>query len=102
MGISTALIIIPAQTVLQENTNERIRAKVSAVLVVLMNLFAAIPVILAGALSDLFGVIPIFISLGVIITLGGIIAFRPALFFTKEYLPPKLREFLGIGHWEKG
>ncbi|QQG43024.1 MAG: MFS transporter [Candidatus Daviesbacteria bacterium] len=102
MGIFTALIIIPAQTVLQESTHEAIRAKVSSALVVLMNLFAAIPVILTGALADLLGVIPIFITMGTLIFLVGLMASRPAIFFTEDHLPFKLREFLGLGHWEKG
>ncbi len=101
MGVATVLIIIPAQTILQENTNEKIRAKVSSVLAVLMNLFAAIPVILTGAFSDLFGVIPIFITIGTLIFLTGLVASRPAIFFGENHLPFRLREFLGLGHWEK-
>lgn len=100
MGIFTVLIIIPAQTILQESTPEAIRAKVSSVLVVLMNLFAAIPVILTGALADLFGVIPIFMALGTLIFLVGLIASRPATFFGEDHLPFRLKEFLGLGHWE--
>ena len=66
-----------------------------------MNLFALIPVLLAGALADIFGVTPIFIGLGVIIFTIGILALRPGVFFTEKSLPYSWREFLGLGHWEK-
>lgn len=101
LGLCSVAIIIPCQTIIQENTTEKNRGKILAVLYVLMNAFAAIPVIIAGVLSDLFGVTTIFIVLGIIVLIIGVVVFRPHLFFDEDHLPFKIREFLGTGHWEK-
>lgn len=100
LGVSTVAIIIPSQTILQEQTNNKNRGKIFAVLFALMNAFAIIPVILAGALADIFGETVIFLSLGVIIFIIGILALKPSLFFSENSLSFKIREFLGLGHWE--
>jgi DHA3 family macrolide efflux protein-like MFS transporter len=100
LGICTVSMIVPAQTVLQENTNEKNRGKIFSVLMILMNGVAAIPVVLTGLLSDLFGASPIFIFLGVLIFIIGVVGSRPALFFNEKHLPLQLRAFLGLGHWK--
>lgn len=101
LGFVAALIIVPSQTVLQEATPEEDRGKLFAVLAVIMTAFAAAPVILAGGLADVFGPAPIFIGLGIIILIFGLIAWCPGWFFQKSHLPFKMREFLGLGHWER-
>lgn len=98
LGICTVAIIVPSQTVLQQNTDENIRGKIFAVLVVLMNLVAAVPVTLVGLFSDLFGVKPVFITIGIIITVIGIFALKPGL-LPKERLHLKWREFFGKDNW---
>ena len=98
LGICTVTIIVPSQTVLQQNTDERIRGKIFAVLVVLMNLVAAVPVTLVGLFSDIFGVKPVFITMGVLITLVGLLALKPGL-LPKQHLPFKWREFFGTDNW---
>lgn len=100
LGICTVAIIIPAQTILQEHTIEENRGKIFAVLLVLMNGVAAIPVVLAGVLADLFGVSPIFMGLGITVFMIGMITLKPDVFFKKTHLSPKLREFLGLAHWK--
>ncbi|MCL5784040.1 MAG: MFS transporter [Patescibacteria group bacterium] len=100
-GLCTVSIIIPSQTSLQESTPEQSRGKVFSVLAVIMTSVSAVTAILAGGLSDLIGVTPIFISLGVMTLAVGIIALRPNLFFHARHLPIRVREFLGEGHWEK-
>lgn len=99
LGFCMVSIIIPCQTVLQENTTEKNRGKIFSVLVVLMTAFSALPVIVAGGLADLFGVTPIFTGLGLIILALGIVALRPQLFFHEQKLPGRVKEFLGVGHW---
>lgn len=101
MGASVVTVIIPSQTVLQENTPKENRGKVFGVLVALMSGLSIIPVLTIGILSDLFGTRPIFIGLGGIIALFGFLILRPDFFFEKYHLPFKVREFLGLGHWEK-
>lgn len=101
LGICAVSIIIPSQTVLQESTNVENRGKIFAVLSVMMNAFAIIPVLLAGAAADLFGETAVFVGLGIFIFAVGILAMRPAFFFAEHHLPFRWREFLGLGHWEK-
>lgn len=100
LGVTAVSIIIPSQTTLQEATKKQIRGKIFAVLGMLMNAVAIIPVLLAGGLADLFGETAIFLGLGVTVFTIGILALKPNLFFTKKALPFKIREFLGLGHWE--
>lgn len=100
MGLVAVAIIIPSQTVLQEVTHHQIRGKIFAVLVVAMNSFALLPVLLAGGLADLFGVTPIFMALGIIVFLIGVCVLKPGLIFGENFLPFRVREFLGLGHWE--
>lgn len=99
-GMCAAAIIIPSQTVLQENTPVKLRGKIFAVLNVLMNFFAAVPVLLAGVLADLFGVGFIFVILGFLIFGIGLLAYFPHWFFKERHLSLRWKRFLGIGHWE--
>lgn len=101
IGIALISILIPSQTVLQENTPEKDRGKVFSTLGVVMAGLSLIPVLLIGLLADLFGTTPIFISMGVLITFAGLFGLRPSLFFKKSSLSLRVREFLGLGHWEE-
>lgn len=101
LGMAMVSILVPTQTVLQESTSESSRGKVFSVLGVAMSGFSLIPVLLSGVLADIFGVTPIFIGLGGIIILVGLFGLKPDLFFARDGLPFKVREFLGLGHWEK-
>ncbi|MBI2020763.1 MFS transporter [Candidatus Daviesbacteria bacterium] len=99
LGLCLVSILVPSQTVLQQNSPKEDRGKVFAVLGVAMAGLSLIPVLMAGILADLFGTIPIFIGLGAIIILIGLFGLKPNLFFKKAELPYNLREFLGLGHW---
>lgn len=101
LGIATVAIIVPSQTLLQESTPEHLRGKIFAVLAVLMSSFASLPVILAGGLADIFGVLPVLIGAGAVIIFIGSLGYKPAFFFAEHHLPFRVREFLGLGHWEE-
>ena len=101
MGVALVSILVPSQTVLQENTSDADRGKVFSVLGVAMSGLSLIPVLLAGVLADIFGTTPIFIGLGGTIILFGLFGLNPSLFLKKEQLSLHAREFLGLGHWEK-
>lgn len=101
LGIAMVSILVPSQTVLQENTPQEDRGKVFAILGAAMSGFALIPVLLSGILADIFGTTPIFIGLGLLIILAGLFGSNPSLFFKEGDLPYRVREFLGLGHWEK-
>lgn len=100
LGIAMVSILVPSQTVLQENTPGKDRGKVFASLGVAMAGLSLGPVLLAGVLADIFGVNPIFLGLGIIIFLIGLFGLKPSLFFKKAHLPYRIREFLGPGHWK--
>ncbi|OGE26108.1 hypothetical protein A3C26_00120 [Candidatus Daviesbacteria bacterium RIFCSPHIGHO2_02_FULL_39_12] len=100
LGIALVSILVPSQTVLQENTPEEDRGKVFAVLGVAMSGLSLVPVLLSGLLADIFGTTPIFIGLGSVIMLIGLFGLKPSWFFRKKSLPLHVREFLGLGHWE--
>ena len=100
LGMVMVAILVPSQTVLQENAPQQDRGKVFSVLGVAMAGLSLVPVLMAGILADIFGPTPIFLALGIIIMLVGIFGLRPNLFFAKTSLPYRLREFLGLGHWE--
>ncbi len=101
LGIAMVSILVPTQTVLQENTADNDRGKVFSVLGVAMSGLSLIPVFLAGVLADLFGTAPIFIGLGALIMLVGFFGLNPGLFFPGKELKDSTKEFLGMGHWKR-
>lgn len=100
LGIALVSILVPSQTVLQENTPDQDRGKVFSVLGAVMSGLAAAPTFLAGILADLFGTTPIFIGMGLVIIMIGLFGLKPNLFFKEDDLPDRVREFFGSGHWE--
>lgn len=100
LGVCLVAISIPSQTAIQEYTNEHTRGKVFAFLGTIMAGTAIIPVLLVGTISQLFGPIAVFILLGIIITFLGVLALKPSIILSKKWLSPKMKEFLGNGHWQ--
>jgi MFS family permease len=72
LGITMVAVVVPSQTVLQENTPDSVRGKVFSILGVLMSALTLFPVVLVGVLADIFGTAPIFIAIGetVVIRIG--------------------------------
>ena len=101
LGVAMVSILIPSQTVLQENTPEQDRGKVFSVLGMVMAAVSLIPVFLVGIMADLFGTAPIFTGLGIIIMMIGLFSLKPSLFLPGKLLPYRVKEFLGMGHWEE-
>ena len=101
LGVIMISILVPVQTILQENTPDKDRGKVYAALGAAMAALSLVPVLLAGVLSDLFGVTPIFIGMGVLIISCALLGIMPSFFFPEKTLPLRVRQFLGLGHWKK-
>ncbi len=64
LGFSNALIDVSANTMLQKETHDQVRSRVYGVQTALSGMTFIIPMMLAGAASDLFGVDKVFIAAG--------------------------------------
>jgi MFS family permease len=71
LGMANAFILAPSQSLLQSRAPENARARVWAAFFTVANGVAFIPIIFAGALADLFGVVAILFGMGVILILVG-------------------------------
>lgn len=67
LGIGIALVLIPAQTAVQEGATDEIRGRVLTVQLTLANALSIPLLVAAGGLSDLFGIPQIIIALGAIL-----------------------------------
>ena len=66
-GIGLALVLIPAQTVIQEQATDDVRGRVLTVQLTLANALSIPLLLAAGGLADLFGIPQIIIALGAIL-----------------------------------
>jgi MFS family permease len=71
LGVTNAFILAPSQSLLQSRAPENARARVWAAFFTVANGVAFIPIIFAGALADLFGVVTVLFGMGVILVLAG-------------------------------
>lgn len=75
LGLSNALVGVSAQTLLQEHSTDEERGKIFGTLNMMMNLAAAVPVLLAGITADLISPESVMTISGVIIALYGVYQF---------------------------
>lgn len=64
LGIANALIFVPSNTILQEETSDELRGKVYGALNSLVGIFSLLPIILVGELADIFGVSKVLTGIG--------------------------------------
>lgn len=71
IGFANALVYVPSNTILQEETSDKVRGKMYGVLNASVGIFSLFPIAVVGRLADVFGVgkVLLGISLG-LITLG--------------------------------
>jgi len=67
IGIGIALVLIPAQTAVQEGAGDEIRGRVLTVQLTLANALSIPFLVAAGGLADLFGIPQIIIALGAVL-----------------------------------
>lgn len=67
LGLANSLVLVPSQSLLQSASTEGIRARVYATFFTISNSVAFLPIIFAGALADLFGVVKVLVALGLIL-----------------------------------
>lgn len=96
LGVSLVAVIVPCQTVIQEETPESSRGKVFSVLNATMSFISLLPILIVGALSDMIGPSWIFLSLGLIIFSLGLSALLPKTNLAAKLLPDSWKQFLGI------
>jgi MFS family permease len=68
-GCALGALLIPAFTVLQERTNSESRGRIFGGIFTVINAAVAIPLLLAGVVSDLIGVARVVAALGVLLIL---------------------------------
>jgi len=73
LGIANALIFVPSNTILQEETSDELRGKVYGALNSLVGIFSLLPVIMVGELADIFGVSFVLTGIGMLFLLLGCI-----------------------------
>ncbi len=76
LGLANAFIIVPSQTLLQERSTEQIRARVLSAFFTTSNAVALIPILFAGVLGDLFGVVRVLTTIALLALGGGLLAER--------------------------
>ena len=64
MGIATAFVFVPANTILQEETSDESRGKIYGILNSLIGILSFAPVILVGSLADILGVKVVITGIG--------------------------------------
>lgn len=73
LGLANSLVLVPSQSLLQSDSPSEIRARVYATFFTVSNSVAFLPIIFAGALADLFGVVKVLVALGAILAAIGVI-----------------------------
>ena len=71
LGISYAVVAIPAQTQLQEDLPEEVRGRVFGVLNMLVSVASFVPIIVVGPISDFFGTSPVIFTIGLLVAVSG-------------------------------
>lgn len=71
MGFANALIFVPSNTIVQEETSDEIRGKIYGALNTITALVSVLPIILVGSLADIFGVSGVLVALSILVALIG-------------------------------
>lgn len=74
LGFFLAMVFVPSNTVLQEETSDEERGKIYGSLNTLVGVISFLPVVAAGSLADIFGITKVLTAIGVFLI--GIVLFR--------------------------
>ena len=72
MGFANALIFVPSNTIIQEETTDEMRGKIYGALNAIVAVLSLLPVIVVGSLADIFGVATVLTILAIFIALIGV------------------------------
>ena len=67
IGLATAFVFIPANTILQEETSDESRGKIYGLLNSLVGVLSFVPVVAVGGLADAIGVKAVITGIGIIV-----------------------------------
>jgi MFS family permease len=73
LGVGSALLAIPAQTTIQEETPEDLRGKVFGLQNNLINVALSLPLVLAGAVVSRYGLLPVLWGLAAIALVAAVL-----------------------------
>ena len=92
LGIEFGALLIPSLTYLMENTEDHVRGRVFALLFMVINGVTAVPVLLAAALADTFGIDRVIAVLGALLVVTGVsvAGFARRVFGAARSAPPPL------------
>lgn len=74
-GFANSFVFIPANSAVQAYTNEHIRGRIYGFLNALVGAVSLLPVVVAGALADLFGIIQVIIAIGIVLLIASVFFF---------------------------
>lgn len=72
LGFANALVFVPSNTLVQEETNDENRGKVYGALNSFVGILSLFPIIIVGSLADIYGVSSVIVGIGVVILLIGL------------------------------
>lgn len=72
LGMSNAMLDIPVNTMIQENTSEEVRSRVYGVVSSVIGLAGIFPIVISGALADVVGVRAVMLFSGVALLAVGV------------------------------
>ncbi len=75
-GFALSMMLIPSQTILQEQAPVASRGRIFAVQIMLGNLASLLPLVFVGGLADIVGVSWVLVLLAISMAVLGIVAFR--------------------------
>lgn len=65
LGFAVALVFVPSNTVLQEETTDEERGKIYGSLNTFVGIVSLVPVVVAGTLADIFGITKVLTAIGI-------------------------------------
>ncbi|WP_373541726.1 MFS transporter [Chamaesiphon sp.] len=84
LGLGASLIAVPMQTLIQERTPESMRGKVFGFQNNAVNIAVAVPLVVAGPLTEMFGLQPVLWGMSIIVAVAGILAWSSTRYVLEE------------------
>lgn len=76
LGVAHSFITVPANTELQAETSEEMRGRVFASLFMIIGFLSMLPVLFAGALADIIGLVTVMVLVALLMILTGALTLR--------------------------